>query len=243
MKWRGGTVGYTFQEASSALNPVYTVGFQLVETVRCHGRQDRKRSRKKARELLASLGLDDVDWILESYPHQLSGGQAQRVMLALALAGDPELLIADEPTSALDTVTKMEILRLLEKLATDRELGLLLVSHDLQIIRDTVDRILVMYAGEIVEDAPADRLFHDPLHPYTRHLLGSRHGADDRTARRRSPPDRSRPPAEPDTCAFAPRCALARPSCHSSRPMLLEVADDRRLRCPVVAEGLAGHDA
>jgi ABC-type dipeptide/oligopeptide/nickel transport system ATPase component len=188
-RWRGRTVGISFQEASSALNPVYTVSYQLEEAIRTHRHVDRSQSRVAARELLELVAVDSADRILGAYPHQLSGGQAQRVMLALALAGEPDLLIADEPTSSLDVVTRLEILRLLDRLVQERGLSLLLISHDLEVVRHTVDRVVVMYAGEIVEEAPTDNLFHEPLHPYTQLLLASSAGSRERRARRTPHPD------------------------------------------------------
>jgi oligopeptide/dipeptide ABC transporter ATP-binding protein len=233
--WRGEKVGLCFQEASSALNPVYTVGFQLAETMACHRGTNRSESRNKARVLLEMVALDPVDRILGAYPHQLSGGQAQRVMLALALAGNPRLLIADEPTSALDAITRSEILGLVERLVEEFGLALLLISHDLEAVRSAVDRILVMYAGEVVEEAATGDVFRDPLHPYTRLLLASVPGV--RGDAHPQPPVGS---MRPDTggshgCSFAPRCPAAVSACRISRPELKAVGADRRLRCPVSA--------
>jgi peptide/nickel transport system ATP-binding protein len=234
--WRGGGAGFCFQEASSALNPVYTTGFQLEEAVRCHRGVSRSRSRDIARDLLEVVAVDSVDRILGAYPHQLSGGQAQRVMLALALAGDPRLLIADEPTSALDAVTRVEILDLLDRLVKDLGLALLLISHDLEVVRRVVDRVAVMYAGEIVEEAPTEVMFREPLHPYTQLLLASALGTGSRDARRAQPDGPRRGPAGENGCAFVERCLVARASCSRARPELVDLAVDRRLRCPVAAE-------
>lgn len=241
-RWRGETVGLCFQEASSALNPVYKVGFQLEEAVSCHRGLSRSQSKNVVRDLLDSVSVESVARILGSFPHELSGGQAQRVMLALALAGNPRLLIADEPTSALDAITKAEILSLLDHLVDERDLALLLISHDLSMVRSAVDRVLVMYAGEIVEEAPTDQLFHEPLHPYTRLLLASTPGTRNRTSCRTTTPNLPDESADEQMCSFASRCPKARSTCLRSRPELDAVAVDRRLRCPVVAtEWDGGH--
>lgn len=234
--WRGRTAGICFQEGSDALNPVYTVGFQLRESVRCLRGVGKTRSNEVARDLLASLGVHPVDRILHSYPHQLSGGQAQRVMLALSLAGEPRLLIADEPTSALDTVTKVEILNLLQQLVRDRELALLLISHDLETVRKAVDRVAVMYEGEIVEEAPTTVLFHEPLHPYTQRLLASASRSRGHRPHRAQHAHSARERARQKGCVFTERCPEARPSCSRARPELIDIADNRRLRCPVAAD-------
>ncbi len=240
LRWRGETVGLCFQEASSALNPVYTVGFQLEESVSCHRSFSRSESRALARELLEMVAVDSVDRMLGSYPHQLSGGQAQRVMLALALAGNPRLLIADEPTSALDAVTRVEILGLLARLVEERDLALLLISHDLGVVRSAVDRILVMYAGEVVEEAPTDHLFREPLHPYTRLLLASAPGARGRTLRPATALTLSDASVDSPACSFAARCSAALSTCHEAHPELDAIAVDRLLRCPVAAGGWDG---
>jgi len=231
-RWRGGGAGFCFQEASSALNPVYTAGFQLEEAVCRHRGVGRSRSRAIARELLDMVAVASVDRILEAYAHQLSGGEAQRVMLALALAGDPRLLIADEPTSALDTVTRAEILGLLDRLVGDLGLTLLLISHDLEVVRKVVDRVAVMYAGEIVEEALTEDVFREPLHPYTQRLLASAPGGGSRARPTAARPNR----VGEDGCVFTERCPVARASCSRAHPDLGDLSADRRLRCPVVAD-------
>lgn len=238
--WRSRTAGFCFQEGSAALNPVYTVGFQLRESIRYGRGVGKIHARELARDLLESLEVHPIDRILNAYPHQLSGGQAQRVMLALSLSGDPHLLIADEPTSALDTITKVEILRLLEKLVRDRGLALMLISHDLEVVRGAVDRVVVMYAGEIVEEAPTAELFSRPLHPYTRLLLASAPGTAHPDDREAQPLGARLGSGEFEACSFVSRCVEATPGCHAARPELTVIGGGRRLRCPVCAGAWEG---
>jgi ABC-type dipeptide/oligopeptide/nickel transport system ATPase component len=168
--FRGGGIGLVFQEGGSALNPVYSVGYQLVETIRHHRVARGEEARKRALDLLGEVAFDRAELIFRAYPHQLSGGQAQRVMLALALAGEPQVLIADEPTTALDVITQAQILELLTRITDERGTGLLLVSHDLAVIGAVVHRVLVMDAGSIVEEGAADTLFSRSKNPVTRRL-------------------------------------------------------------------------
>lgn len=234
---RGGRIGITFQEASNAFNPVYTVGFQLQEVLRVHRGVDRIEGRDLGRELLEMVAIDEPERVFSAYPHQLSGGQAQRAMLALALAGTPRLLIADEPTSSLDLVTKIEILDLVRRLVEHGELGLLFISHDLKMVRHAVDRLIVMYEGEIVEEGPSDIVFGDPLHPYTAMLLGL--GIDDgrRARASESSPKPGSSSVHSEGCRFTSRCPHGRDSCLHTQPELIELPGDRKLRCPVVAAG------
>ncbi len=171
--YRGGVVGLVLQEAGSALNPVYSVGFQLVETIVAHGGAGGDEARQRAGALLAEVAIDDPEPIMAAYPHQLSGGQAQRVMLALALAGEPRLVVADEPTTALDVITQAQILDLLVRITDERGLGLLLVSHDLAVIGQLVHRIVVMHKGRVVEEGPTADVLQNPQHPSTRSLVAA----------------------------------------------------------------------
>lgn len=170
---RGGAVGLVLQEAGSALNPVYSIGFQLVETLETHGIARGAAARQRALELLSEVALDDPEPIFAAYQHQLSGGQAQRVMLALALAGEPRVIVADEPTTALDLVTQAQILELLVRITDDRGLGLLLVSHDLAVIAQLVHRVVVMHAGRIVEEGRTADVLRRPQHDSTRGLVAA----------------------------------------------------------------------
>jgi oligopeptide/dipeptide ABC transporter ATP-binding protein len=233
---RGGGIGMVFQEPAANLNPVLSVAAHLVETIRAHRPLTRAAARARARELLAMVGLPDPDRHLRQYPHELSGGMQQRVLLALALAGEPKLLVADEPTTALDVTTQAEILELLDTLRRQLGMAMLLITHNLAIAATIADRVAVMYGGRIVETAPAAALFTSPAHPYTEGLL--------RAAPRLDGPDRptpaipgSVPPATawPAGCRFRPRCAHAFDRC-TDEPALLPAGADRGARCWLVAQ-------
>jgi ABC-type dipeptide/oligopeptide/nickel transport system ATPase component len=175
---RGVEIGIILQEAAEALNPVYTVGFQVMEAVAVHRELGREKAHREALSLLSEAALEAPEEIARAYPHELSGGQAQRVMLALALAGRPRILIADEPTSALDLLTQVQVIELLDRLVDDGGMGLLLISHDLVVVEGVVDRVAVMFEGRIVEEGPTDAVFSSPHHPYTRMLLASAPGRE-----------------------------------------------------------------
>jgi len=169
--YRGGVAALVFQEAGSALNPTFSVGYQLKETLEAHEVACGARAMQRAAELLEEVALEEPEAMLRAYPHQLSGGQAQRVMIALALAGEPRVLLADEPTTALDVITQRRILELLVRITEDRGLGLLLISHDLAVISGLVDRVLVMHRGRVVDEGPTASLLRSPAHPETRRLV------------------------------------------------------------------------
>lgn len=173
---RGREIGIILQEAVEALNPVYTVGFQVTEAIAVHRGLGHRDAYREALSLLSDAALEAPEEIARAYPHELSGGQAQRVMLALSLAGRPRILIADEPTSALDLLTQAQVIELLDHLVEERGMGLLLISHDLVVVKDVVDRVAIMFEGRIVEDGPTDTVFSSPRHPYTRMLLASAPG-------------------------------------------------------------------
>lgn len=170
---RGGSIGLVMQEAASALNPVYSIGHQLVETVETHGIARGSRARDRALEMLAEVALEDVEAIFSAYPHQLSGGQAQRVMIALALAGEPRIVIADEPTTALDVITQAQILELLVRITDERGIGLILVSHDLAVVAQLVHRIVVLHRGMVVEEGPTAEILSNPGHDATRRMVAA----------------------------------------------------------------------
>jgi ABC-type dipeptide/oligopeptide/nickel transport system ATPase component len=173
---RGREIGIILQEAAEALNPVYTVGFQVAEAVAVHRHLRNREAQRATLSLLSDAALEAPEKIARAYPHELSGGQAQRVMLALALAGRPRILIADEPTSALDLLTQAEVIELLDRLIDESGMGLLLISHDLVVVEGVVDRVAVMFEGRIVEEGSTEAVFSSPRHPYTRLLLASAPG-------------------------------------------------------------------
>ncbi|WP_251329248.1 ABC transporter ATP-binding protein [Haloplanus pelagicus] len=223
---RGGEIGMVFQDPETALNPVYTVGEQVAEAVRANTDLAGEAAHDRAVSLLERVGIPDPATRASQYPHEFSGGMAQRVLVAMALAGDPALLIADEPTTGLDVTVQAQLLELLDDLAAD-DLAVQLVSHDLGVVAEFCDRVLVMYAGQAVERADVEELFYDPKHPYTAGLLSAvpRLGDDrDRLATLPgSMPDLSAPPPG---CRFHPRCPYAEDACTKRDPPLAAVDDD-----------------
>jgi len=221
---RGSEIGFVFQEPASALNPVFTIGYQVAESLMIHRKMSRREATKEAVGMLEEVALPDAARRVDDYPHQLSGGQRQRVMIAIALICRPSLLIADEPTTALDVTIQAQILDLLARLRDKYRLTVLLITHDLGVVARMADRVAVMYAGKIVEEAPARDLFRAPLHPYTAGLLRSIPGRAGAPARGRLPaiegsvPDPAHLPAG---CSFNPRCPDVMPVCHDTVPALL----------------------
>jgi len=236
---RGGRIGTIFQEPMTSLNPVFTVGDQVAEAVRLHRPVGRAEARARALEMLRLVRLADPEQRLDEYPHQLSGGMRQRVMIAMALACEPDLVIADEPTTALDVTIQAQILELLADLRHRLGTAILLITHDLGVVAETCDEVAVMYAGRIVERAPAATLFSRPLHPYTIGLLEARpEPGMQREARLRTIPGMVPPPQQfPPGCRFHPRCAYARldaaagPHCGIAAPELREVEPGHFVRC------------
>lgn len=234
---RGKEIALIFQEPSAALNPVLTVGDQVAEPLRVHQGMNRRDALAKAVELFRAVRIPDAETRVEDYPHQMSGGMKQRVLIAMAIACSPDLLVADEPTTALDVTIQAQILDLLDQLKEQFQLAILLVSHDLGVVAQNADRVAVMYAGRIVEEGPVDSLFKDPKHPYTSGLLRSlprRSGTRSGGARTKleaiqgSVPDLAELPAG---CAFAPRCPLEFDLCGSAVPPLTEVASGHLAAC------------
>jgi oligopeptide/dipeptide ABC transporter ATP-binding protein len=237
---RGGRIGMIFQEPMTSLNPVFTVGDQIAEAVLLHRSVGRAAARARALELVRLVRLADPERRLDEYPHQLSGGMRQRVMIAIALACDPDLVVADEPTTALDVTIQAQILELLAELRRRLGTAILLITHDLGVVAETCDDVAVMYAGRIVERAPAARLFANPLHPYTIGLLGARPGRGGRAAGPlRTIPGMVPPPQHfPAGCRFHPRCGVARlPACAAAVPPLEEVEPGHFVRCPYTQPG------
>jgi peptide/nickel transport system ATP-binding protein len=234
-RYRGERIGMVFQDPMTSLNPVYRVGEQIVEAIRAHRRVGRDEARRRAIELLDSVGIADAGRRVEDYPHQLSGGMRQRAMIAMALALEPDVLIADEPTTAIDVTIQAQILALIERLNRERDLATILITHDLGVVAEVADRVLVMYAGRVVEEGTLDEIFYDPQHPYTWGLLGSLTRID-RPRPRRLPQIRGAPPSllgMPPGCAFRPRCPHAFERC-AEPPGLdarLAEAPEHRDRC------------
>ena len=219
---RGGKIGFVFQDPMTSLNPVMRIGDQLCEPLIYHRNMGKADARKRAIELLTLVGIPGPEQRVTAYPHELSGGMRQRVMIAMGLACDPELLIADEPTTALDVTIQAQIVDLVKDLRKKLGMSVVWITHDLALIAGLVDRVAVLYAGTVVEDAPVGELFARPTHPYTRGLLASIPKLSDAQASRLSsiggtPPE---PGRRPKGCPFAPRCALAESVCHENVPVL-----------------------
>ena len=227
----GKSLSMIFQDPTTSLNPCFTVGYQLAETLKLHMGLDRKAARKRSIELLEQVGIPAPESRLDVYPHQLSGGMSQRVMIAMAIACDPKLLIADEPTTALDVTIQAQILDLLRNLQKERGMGLVLITHNMGVVQEMAQRVAVMYAGQVMEQRPANRLFVAPRHPYTEALMAAMPERNDGLSRLATIPgmvpglyDR------PNGCLFAPRCAYAQTPACDSRPALVTGADGS-VRC------------
>jgi oligopeptide/dipeptide ABC transporter ATP-binding protein len=235
---RGRRIGMIFQDPMTSLDPVFTVADQIVESVRAHQSVSKASARGRALELLQEVGIPDPVARLDQYPHQLSGGMRQRVMIAIALASEPELLIADEPTTALDVTVQAQILEVLDRLRVARGMAVLLITHDLGIVAGRADRVAVMYAGRLVEEATTAELFAHPSHPYTRGLLAS-------VPRIAGPVTRltpiagtvPRPTAWPAGCRFHPRCPEVMARCATDDPPPLPVAGGHHMRCWLAEPG------
>jgi oligopeptide/dipeptide ABC transporter ATP-binding protein len=236
---RGGRIGMVFQDPMTSLNPVLTVGSQVGEAIRAHQRISAADARARAIQLLGEVGIPDPAARYDRYPHQLSGGLRQRVMIAIALAGEPDLLIADEPTTALDVTVQAQILELLDRLRQARGMAVLLITHDLGVVAGRADRVAVMYAGQVVETAATAALFAAPGHPYTRSLFASIPRIEGPLTRL-SPIPGTVPPAHawPAGCRFRPRCPVAETRC-STVPPVVTLEDGRTSRCWLAAPATA----
>ncbi|QAU47043.1 ABC transporter ATP-binding protein [Bradyrhizobium guangzhouense] len=229
---RGGRIAMIFQDPASALNPVLTIRKQLCEALALHRDLSGEAVKAEALRLLNLVGIPDAARRLSAYPHEFSGGQVQRIMIAMALAGNPDLLIADEPTTALDATIQAQILELLSTIRREMGMAMVLISHDLGVVAENCDHVAVMYAGRIVEQAPAHQLFADPVHPYAQGLIGALPPLDGPRRRLTAIPGTVPDPAHmPGGCAFAPRCALAAEPCGAVVPSLAPIADDRTVAC------------
>ncbi|WP_309237772.1 ABC transporter ATP-binding protein [Streptomyces albidus (ex Kaewkla and Franco 2022)] len=238
---RGARMAMIFQDALSSLNPVLSVGYQLGEMFRVHRGTSRKESRIKAVELMERVRIPAARARANDYPHQFSGGMRQRIMIAMALALEPQLIIADEPTTALDVTVQAQVMGLLADLQREYRMGLILITHDLGVVADVADRIAVMYAGRIVETAPVGELYRAPAHPYTKGLLDSIPRLDQKgqqlNAIKGLPPSLLRIPSG---CSFHPRCPVARAVCRADEPPLYEVGTGRASACHFWKELLDG---
>jgi peptide/nickel transport system ATP-binding protein len=233
---RGRRMGMIFQDPMTSLNPVFTVGDQIIEGILAHFKMPRRAARERALQLLQEVGIPDPSSRLKAYPHQLSGGMRQRVMIAIALSAEPEILIADEPTTALDVTVQAQILEVLDRLQESRGMAVLLITHDLGIVAGRADRVAVMYAGQIVEEASTPQLFAKPSHPYTQGLFASVPRISG-PLRRLNPIKGTVPPASawPSGCRFRPRCPKAFDKSELDPP-LLAVEPDHRMRCWLAEE-------
>jgi oligopeptide/dipeptide ABC transporter ATP-binding protein len=245
---RGDDIAMIFQDPMTSLNPVYTVGEQIAEALRLHRKLSRKAAREGAIEAMREVSIPDPGRRVKDYPHQLSGGMRQRVMIAMALACDPKLLIADEPTTALDVTIQAQILELLDELRKTRKLAVLLITHDLGVVAEVADRVAVMYTGKIVEESPVDELFARPKHPYTEGLLRSvpKLTAADVIRKQRLETIEGtvpRPTNLPPGCHFAPRCPHRMPRCIEGEIPLYDLADYVKVRCVLYDQAVLAEES
>lgn len=226
---RGNEIGMIFQEPMTALNPVFTIGWQIDEALKYHTKLNRSERREKSIEMLRLVEMPNPERRIDEYPHQLSGGMRQRVVIAIALSCGPEVLIADEPTTALDVTIQSQILRLMDKLKEETGTAIILITHDLGVVAQACDRVIVMYAGQIVEIAPVRSLFHNPRHPYTRALLDSMPKPGITGHQQRLPAIEGTVPSLfnlPTGCRFHDRCQRAQPDCQEKLPELVSLGAD-----------------
>lgn len=235
---RGGKMSMIFQEPMSALNPAMRIDKQMIETIRLHNDMTKEQALAHAADMLKKVGIPDPPRVLKNYPHQLSGGMSQRVMIAMALSNNPQLLIADEPTTALDVTIQAQILDLMKKLQKEADSSILLITHDLGVVAEMCSRVIVMYAGKIVEEAPVEVLFGNPSHPYTQGLIASvpklGSGVKVLPSIPGSVPDLA---SMPKGCRFAPRCKYATEKCRTQEPELVTIGENQKCRCWLKQEG------
>lgn len=231
-RYRAGDVSMIFQDARAYTNPVRRIGDFLTEAMRTNDRMPRRAAEQRAIQLLADVGIHDPERRLRQYPHELSGGLLQRVMIAASVAVRPRLVLADEPTTALDVTTQAEVMAILARMQREYGMAMLFITHDLELAGAVCDDTLVMYAGQVVERQRSAQLHHDPLHPYTAALVGARPEIGHRVHRLPAIPGHPTTAYEaPDGCAFAPRCRFAQDACRTSRPPLLQIGTHGESRC------------
>jgi peptide/nickel transport system ATP-binding protein len=229
---RGNEIAMIFQEPMTSLNPVFTIGDQLMEAIQLHQGLTGSALRNRAIEMLKMVGIPRADEVIDEYPHRFSGGMRQRAMIAMALSCNPKLLIADEPTTALDVTIQAQILELMKDLSERIGTAILFITHDLSVIAEMADRVAVMYAGKLVEEADVETLFHNPMHPYTQGLIGSRPTIEGTHERLQFIPGNVPNPLEmPGGCPFHPRCDHAMPICSTTMPNTTILGEGHRVRC------------
>ncbi|GLQ56387.1 ABC transporter ATP-binding protein [Devosia nitrariae] len=229
---RGRAAAMIFQDPMTAFDPVFTIGHQIIETIRAHRRVSKPEARAEAADLLRRVEIKNAETVLGYYPHQLSGGMLQRAMIAMALSCRPKILFADEPTTALDVTIQAQILQLIKELQAEFGMGLVMVTHDLGVVAETVDRVVVMYGGKIMEQGPVEAIFDDPKHPYTRALLASMPGQIGGRRRLTEIKGASPNPANPPSgCPFHPRCSLADAGCARAMPAFDVLTPGREAAC------------
>jgi oligopeptide/dipeptide ABC transporter ATP-binding protein len=240
-KIRGNKISMIFQEPMTALNPVLTIGFQLREPIMIHQKLSKQKAHEKGLELLRQVGIPYPEKRMKQYSHELSGGMRQRVMIAIALACHPSLLIADEPTTALDVTIQAQILNLIQDMKERMDMGMIMVTHDMGVVAEVADRVMVMYAGEKVEEGTVENIFNHPKHPYTRGLLNSVPNLDDPSFELEAIPG-SLPSLDEEIqgCRFHPRCPFATAQCGNEIPKEYHISDQHQVKC-WLQEG-AGHD-
>lgn len=231
-KIRGNEIAMIFQEPMTSLNPVFKIGRQIEEAILLHTKCTKQQARERAIEMLTAVGISRPDKVVDSFPHQLSGGMRQRVMIAMAMSCDPQLLIADEPTTALDVTIQAQILELMKKLTVDFETSILLITHDLGVVAEMCNRVVVMYAGRAVEESDVYTIFENPKHPYTQGLLASTLTLGEKVERLQSIPGNVPIPSKmPDGCKFAPRCPHAMERCWAEEPTYDAYSENHHVRC------------
>lgn len=229
---RGNEIAMIFQEPMTSLNPVFTIGNQMLEAIKLHLKLSNKESKKLAIEMLKLVGIPRAEEIMNEYPHQLSGGMRQRIMIAMAMSCNPSILIADEPTTALDVTIQAQILDLMKKLKKEHGTSILLITHDLGVVAEMCERVIVMYTGKVVEEADVRTIFHNPMHPYTKGLIKSTPKLSTETKRLYTIPGNVPSLSDmPKGCSFAPRCEYVMDICTIQTPDLIVVEEGHKSRC------------